>query len=185
MAHIEVGKSSEKKNLRSHECKHCGGCYKDKAYLKKHIKKVHLGLQKVQCKLCNKLLTSNKYLQEHIKAVHEGFKQYKCEQCEGNFSFIGGLRTHILQVHGNQELLRVYHCNICKKKFKSKRCLAMHVDAKHDQKLKKAPNDEFKCEICEKSFNLKIYLERHVKWKHRKKVTNVTSAPLLFQLNIP
>ena len=81
-----------------------------------------------QCEICNKTFSSNGNLQIHKKHVHENsekVKIHKCYLCQKSFYYQDHLDKHVKEVHvGSDEL---FHCEICKKGYKSEEKLKCHV----------------------------------------------------------
>ena len=81
----------------------------------------------------------------------------KCDICENVFNSKQKLKKHMTTVHENHE--KVFNCNICTKKFRTKKGFMNHTMIFHGAK-------DFKCESCEKSFTSSGYLKKHIHTVH-------------------
>ena len=108
----------------------------------------HLKLHSSPCPKCGRVFKQKYYLKEHIKAVHEGVKRYKCSKCQKKYSKKSDLQRHqrkdcllktdIIRPHVSE---KVFHCLMCCRFFKSKTNLEIHLKIH----TKFVP---FKCPIC-------------------------------------
>ena len=93
-----------------YKCEQCDKSYKDKQYLRKHVKRVHeegikikvkneIKVEIINCEFCEKAFNTKVKLRRHIKKVHEiknhdGHKQ-KCDYCDLKFIEESDLVRHI------------------------------------------------------------------------------------------
>ena len=82
---IEMPKGKDQLNvhdgLKSDNCKFCNKRFRNKSYLKTHIRTVHEGLKEHKCDLCGKGFRGYSYLKIHKTNVHDGVKSLKCDLC--------------------------------------------------------------------------------------------------------
>ena len=79
--------------------------------------------------------------------------------CNVSFAIRGGLRNHNIQHHSE-----IWHeCHICKKRFKFRNALNIHMRCVH---LKVS---RFFCDVCGKGFYLRYKLDKHKRQVHNKR----------------
>ena len=169
-------------------CDTCGKSFFNKSDLKKHKKSLHDGVT-YACKICQRSYSWKENLNAHMKTTHKigKIKEFKCIPCDLEYSNHTGLRFHKLSKHDgiqhqctkcdktfslkinlnhhfkrlHEEQLKLIHCILCKKSFKSNGDLKKHIECVHERV-------KFKCEACGKSVIGKKSLIRHVKNVHKK-----------------
>nr|XP_006825860.1 PREDICTED: zinc finger protein ZFAT-like [Saccoglossus kowalevskii] len=148
--------SNSSGNLNVHMRKHTGEKFRcskcdftciNKGHLKVHMAK-H-GTDRYECELCGKKVHHPTELVKHIKYKHDIDRDNKAKEY---FE-----RKKMESRSGRRALL--YQCNICERKFKTKRDHDMHLYLHTNEK-------PYKCELCEYSTARKPYMKVHVK-KHR------------------
>ena len=169
------------------QCEFCQETFKNKYYLKSHVKTDHVvygGKIQFNCTLCEKTFSQKEHLRVHIKTVHEGIKAFKCEFCEKSYTQVHNLKSHVKVVHEGK---KAYKCEFCDdKSFTNLNNLKIHRQLKHPKEyeeniisnkndnelpLKVEDNESgekgtLKCEICLKTFKHKHYLKTHLRNVH-------------------
>lgn len=146
-------------------CTHCSKVYKDKRYLKEHLK-IHLGVFH-ECEICGKKFTKKSNFRRHVEA-HDDDTSIQCEEedtCmetemfltpnEENDKDISSEGTDLVDKSKTLTELKPYACSECDKSFKEKRYLTEHFRLHTGLNL-------HKCEICGKKFASKSHFQRHV-----------------------
>ncbi|XP_045774155.1 PR domain zinc finger protein 5-like isoform X1 [Maniola jurtina] len=117
------------------------------------------GILCINCDICQSQTFSRideykAHLREHAKLT-----TYKCTICAKTFSDSSNFSKH-KKVHGN----KYFQCDMCKRKFNSKRTLTQHIE----YHIKNAP---LKCNYCDKEFYCQSSLNKHIKLAHKCRVT--------------
>ena len=145
-------------------CPHCGTFFKTKHGLQKHVQRMHSENQNVYCEKCGKSFKTKSTLLDHMKKIHET-PDVVCEECGKICRSEKGLSSHMKKSHQKKEPLICPH-EECKKVFKRKQSLKMHIQFVHD----KVPLEKkHSCSYCTKKFHKPIRLERHVNTTHLNK----------------
>lgn len=80
-------------------------------------------LQKYECKLCRLMFKSQTYLRMHVSLRHTNHNGYRCKRC----TFTCNNQTY-LRMHFNKHKPNIlFECSVCKKKFRHKVRLEIHV----------------------------------------------------------
>ena len=180
-----IGKCSEKKERSSGQviCPVCGGSYKGKWKLDRHIRTAHQDKVELikcdlcdfssknpeemekhitslhpevcsSCEICGKVFSTAKALERHTIANHE---RKDCELCNITFKQVRQLQEHMASVH------ELYHyCDKCDFKSATKYQLADHKRFKHER------GKEIECNQCDSKFNWNAALQLHIKMVHEK-----------------
>ena len=72
---VKVENNSEE----TYQCNLCDKSFNNRGYLSKHVKHVHLNIERFACNLCEKTYSTTVALTRHQKAFHKGIRNYKCE----------------------------------------------------------------------------------------------------------
>ena len=134
-------------------CKICDMCFENNDLYSEHIK-IH---ETIPCDLCGKLI-SKRGFKEHKNSIHDRIRNHKCELCEKDFYNIFHLKGHLKNVHDvvkEDEKSEDFKCLSCKKIFKYKSSLNLHIKTLH-MKIK-----NYKCEVCDETFSQKHHLNGH------------------------
>ncbi|GBM05347.1 Transcription factor IIIA [Araneus ventricosus] len=130
----------------------CPEVLKTKATLKKHIRKVHLKIERHKvytCTQCGREFNKHNTLQKH-ELRHSGQLPYKCsvEDCQKAFLTPSKLKRH-MKVHEG------YPCKVlgCDKVFEKWTLYVQHVRDFH--------RPEYKCQVCNKVFSTSYALKLH------------------------
>ena len=84
--------------------------FKSKAFLRKHIRNIHLDHRSHPCTMCEKSFKDKKTLLKHTIAIHDKVKPFLCELCNFESARIDNLNLHRRKSHGAE--------NMSKTKFK-------------------------------------------------------------------
>lgn len=107
-----------------------------------------------QCEVCHfehftKLDKYKAHLREHAKLT-----LYKCTFCDKSFSDSSNFSKH-KKIHGESYL----KCDLCHRKFNSKKMIALHMEYHRN-------NKPVKCRHCSRVFHFESMLKKHVKNAH-------------------
>ena len=148
-----------------YKCDQCDKVYKSQRTLNDHLIR-HTG-QTFPCTLCDSVLVSKRGLSDHVRKLHSPrtklqtanrlAQRIKCTLCEKSYKHRDDLKVHLLW-HSGQ---RPYECNVCSKKFYSRKILRRHCSYVHD-KVKRYQVQRFQCNICDKRFTNSTSLKRHM-----------------------
>ena len=147
-------------------CDLCGKNFKSKSNLSKHVKTLHLQLNKKDCDSCNKTFRDANSLKIHIATIHDKKGISICEVCDKTFTSKKILKIHVNTIHGNT--------NESKDKLDQIKLEKSFMDEINNSTVKevveKPPQYQIKsqmiCNLCGKNFNSKSNLSRHVKTLH-------------------
>jgi KRAB domain-containing zinc finger protein len=134
-------------------CEVCGQIFLSKIKLVHHRKNVH-GIipskvsDSMDCELCKKKFTSKYLLQSHMNVHRDVSKPFKCQYCIARFATAEFHLDHE-RIHRGET---PFACDVCEKKFPSKKCLWRHY---------KAHTKPFQCHECGKRFSRKKNWETH------------------------
>ena len=172
------------------QCHLCPKIFRSASGLKTHIKEVHEGMrrssEKIMCTECGKVVT-RQTLFVHMRSQH-GKERLRCDQCDSDTIFRDkkmldqhiknfhinfvvcphcgdevkaiSLKSHILSKHTANEDMP-YHCQFCKKGFKSKQRLSNHENI-HTGEKKHA------CRFCDRMFIDSSNRNKHSRESHPK-----------------
>ncbi|XP_072399488.1 zinc finger Y-chromosomal protein 2-like [Diabrotica undecimpunctata] len=148
-------------NLVPKRCNVCSREFSTTRQLLVHMQENHsdnslITFKKYKCTPCNLTLPYKRNLDQHIENIHSIKKEKKsflCNDCGRSYSSIGPLTQH-MKIHKEAQ----HECSICKKKFKRKQALTIHVRTHTGEK-------PHKCHLCDKSFAqmppLKVHIRTH------------------------
>ena len=140
-------------------CDLCGKNFNSKSNLSRHVKTLHLQLNKKDCDSCNKTFRDANSLKIHIATIHNKKGISICEVCDKTFTSKKILKIHVNTIHGNtNESKHKLHQIKLKKSFVD--------EIVEKQKEKFQIKSQLKCNLCGKNFNSKSNLSRHVKTLH-------------------
>lgn len=116
------------------------------------------------CQLClnHSLFKTAEQLQKHMSTVHKSVLQYcekvaevKCDQCSAVYGFKADLEFHKIYWHKSYPAT----CQLCPKVFQSRKDMAQHIKAAHDECL----NNKMEpfCRPCSYLFEVRQDLNRH------------------------
>ncbi|XP_058828726.1 zinc finger protein 558-like [Topomyia yanbarensis] len=160
-------------------CDLCAKPLEDFTDLREHFKDVHEQLGYINC--CNKKIFKKCWMVEHLQ-VHLNPDAFHCVLCKKSYSSSRVLKDHIKEVHATDEK-RLLQCDVCLKRFASKRHLNAHStmahgsypcpqcakvlasqgSLKHHIFTQHGEGQQFICDICARVFRSKRCLETHVK----------------------
>ncbi|XP_050400214.1 zinc finger and BTB domain-containing protein 17 isoform X6 [Patella vulgata] len=119
------------------ECNICYRDYKTPASLRRHITQVHGSQAPGQrvyymCPDCELAFTSTAYYAEHIQTLHpERAKHLHCMFCGKEYDKLEKILLHIHLEHAAGDKEKIFSCDECDAKFKSKCGWRTHMNKKH------------------------------------------------------
>lgn len=166
------------------------GCNKEFTLIqnvRKHYRRTHEKFDKM-CKTCGERFFNHVQLKKHNR-IHKLGYNLKCHQCNVTFQHNTeynrhkrGHRVHICPIQGcsevyhNWSLLRKhltkhphgYVCHYCKKGYRSRKYLKVHIEQHFNNSMKRKPYvlKKFNCDVCETQLVGKGSLKRHKKQMH-------------------
>ena len=195
-----------------HEINLCTICNKflpNKNKLLSHYSTEHqvfcLNKEKFVCHLCKDKYQTSQDLHEHLIKEHKLVDEHHCSKCEYSFPTKTLLAMHLMNLHeykqndaaeifGTLTVMedddkRKFSCDICNRRFSSKRTLNGHHKQFHDKSkhyncdqcdyssfekhklnrhmlLQHSKATKFPCELCSYVTNIKAVLNGHMKVKH-------------------
>ncbi len=86
------------------------------------------------CKICGKSYLAKAYLRDHVKIVHMKIKDFKCDECNKTFGYSKDLKSHKLNICGREKqgVIKSLDCTICDKQFTSRSGLWGHMKMIHE-----------------------------------------------------
>lgn len=158
----ESAKHSYSRGKRN-KCEICPKEYSHRQHMIRHMWKAHgtvyMKKRRVQataenprphkCELCEKAFVRHKHLLRHRISKHIG---WPCPECNKQFV---KLKEHLQNMHG-KKLQLPFECYVCKRAYKSKRCVRSHIQTMHC-KLSQSIN----CPLCLEPFDCRIAYQRH------------------------
>ncbi|KAF4526666.1 hypothetical protein B566_EDAN015665 [Ephemera danica] len=103
-----------------------------------------------ECSDCSEVFTEIQTFKKHMKVHTAERKKQLCSHCNKYFT-PAGLKTHQQRIRLNNE----YICDLCKKVFKDRHYLVMHIKNTHN------PN-RLQCSKCTRTFKSKEGLQGHL-----------------------
>ena len=107
------------------------------------------------CDTCGYRTPHNSVLKQHIRMVHQKIKPYSCGKCHRSFFSESRLKDHDIVFHNNQ----MFICDICKKSYKIRRQLQVHIRSVHQ-------GIWIHCPQCNLKFAENHDLKRHKALRH-------------------
>ena len=98
-SHIKLNHPTEQFN-----CPECFRFFKSKAFLRKHIRNIHLDRRSHPCTMCEKSFKDKKTLLKHTIAIHDKVKPFLCELCNFESARIDNLNLHRRKSHGAENM---------------------------------------------------------------------------------
>lgn len=120
-------------SLEREKCPHCHKSFLDKYTLQYHIRGIHMG--EFKCKFCERLFPSNAKLRLHESRTING----KCKKPGDE----------------RRRMSLSFQCDLCLRKFTTKRSLSEHIRGIHLGK--------YKCENCQHLFTTNATLAKHIR----------------------
>jgi KRAB domain-containing zinc finger protein len=172
---------AEASSIEIFSCDLCGLRTKYKMNLYRHVKSVHLTLNKFPCPHTDKcpevVYTTKEGLNIHLYRTHNMPAPISCSSCKLGFSFVSELKIHrkicggMSRVPGSgaknknfKQFCEVidggFQCKVCQKVFTEKQNWSYHYSSSH--------RDNRHCEICNKTFTNYTNYYRHVNVQHKK-----------------
>eukprot|EP00092_Neocalanus_flemingeri_P002355 GFUD01002520.1.p1 GENE.GFUD01002520.1~~GFUD01002520.1.p1 ORF type:complete len:224 (-),score=55.91 GFUD01002520.1:8-679(-) len=110
-----------------HVCDECGKAFTKISRLNEH----QICHRPIHCKFCDKEYRSYSGLRSHVASVHDNTK-FICQTCQKMFKSPENLKCHQKKNKCFKEMnAKPFPCNQCWRKFKSNKCLAVHIKTKH------------------------------------------------------
>jgi len=165
-------------------CDHCGLDFSTSTNLGKHLKlrkctgQQSSGIRTGQpCPFCAKISASVTHLAQHMQLMHRHHPRFleedrklravltvQCEICGNWYPDMGSWRQHHTNAHAEDR----HRCPYCRKPFRLKTSLQIHINHRHlGLPYEKSTRRYFHtCKRCPQSFLTKKELEEHVKTEH-------------------
>jgi len=176
---LDCTSNKRQPGVRGGCCNFCNKFYDSKTQLKIH-ERTHTGERPFVCQVCQKAFTSKNNLKMHLEA-HSSEKPFVCDTCGQAFGRKAYLRAHNKQVHnvgnpanyscqlcnikfvtlmGYDKHMKIHmeedpYCELCNKKFKTKKKLYAHKTYVHSTEA------SYQCATCGSKFKTKTYLKYH------------------------
>uniref|UniRef100_A0A8D8Z329 Zinc finger protein 835 n=1 Tax=Cacopsylla melanoneura TaxID=428564 RepID=A0A8D8Z329_9HEMI len=138
----------EHRNVRIHDCNHCGQKFFKKQDLEVHVR-IHTGERKFMCDECGASFTQWTSLKYH-KNTHSSVR-HKCPFCENTYKHPHHMKKH-MKVHTGQ--VKHYMCHLCARDFTNPYVLKRHMVVHSNVR-------PFVCVYCGSLFKLNKTLARH------------------------
>ncbi|XP_047232036.1 gastrula zinc finger protein XlCGF57.1-like isoform X2 [Girardinichthys multiradiatus] len=145
----DLKQSIAKAGKKSVVCVVCGKMFKDRHYLKCHMR-LHTGEKPFSCDVCGKTFRHSHILKLHLR-IHTGEKPFTCDECGKTFTKLQNLKGHMTCHTGEKP----FQCEECGKKFTQRGTLRNHTMIHKGEK-------PFACSGCDKHFRLKADLQKHM-----------------------
>jgi hypothetical protein len=139
-----------------YQCPTCSYSNELSKHLKRHIKKVHLGIRH-PCPKCPKMILETN-LKQHLANMHSGIvdKKFKCsfDGCDFKTHNYTSVYSHERQKHMQET--HKYRCDRCDKTYAFPHGLKLHVESTH------LGIRRYVCEKCGKGYQNKKMLDDHL-----------------------
>uniref|UniRef100_A0A3Q2UF19 Gastrula zinc finger protein XlCGF57.1-like n=1 Tax=Fundulus heteroclitus TaxID=8078 RepID=A0A3Q2UF19_FUNHE len=145
----DLKRSIAKAGNKSIVCVVCRKMFKDRYYLKCHMR-LHTGEKPFSCDVCGKTFRHSHILKLHLR-IHTGEKPFTCDECGKTFTKLQNLKGHMTCHTGEKP----FPCEECGKKFTQKGTLRNHMMIHKGEK-------PFACSGCDKHFRIKADLQKHM-----------------------
>ncbi|XP_035899151.1 gastrula zinc finger protein xFG20-1-like [Anopheles stephensi] len=109
----------------THKCSQCDKQFNHPGGLRDHFKRFHSNEFNFSCKSCDKQFKLKQELRVHER-VHSTDKPYACSMCPKRFKSGFAKKTHEVTHSGT-----VFECTLCKKAYRYKALLSMHMKKMH------------------------------------------------------
>lgn len=120
------------KHFSRYICDHCDRNFETQHGLVNHLNQHHSDAA-VQCKRCKKVVPSKKALKEHTKTSEFCFP-YACGICRKRFRTYPHREQHMVDVHDKPK--KIYPCTECDKVFEKRNALYLHFKVTHTDDFK-------------------------------------------------
>ncbi|CAG9814008.1 unnamed protein product [Phaedon cochleariae] len=122
-------------HMRSHinhyKCTMCDMTCPKPSVLAKHIRFKHVKDKPYKCTECDKSFVAKHNLNTHM-VTHYDEDPMSCDHCDFTCRTTKGLENHYIKKHENVDLILIYECHCCKKKFKRGDYLTKHLTKLHN-----------------------------------------------------
>lgn len=142
------------------ECPLCQHQQEKWRLVRLHLWKAHqIDTDLLTCDQCDYKIDTASRLKIH-QEIHSKEKPYTCDTCGKRFRQLAQMRNHQMLHTDNKNSDKWYseqECNICHRKFVSKKCLQVHIQVVHGN------HKPFTCTMCEYTTARKAQLELHMR----------------------
>ena len=126
--YVEHNQSSGQQPV--HKCTFCGGIYKNRCRLLRHVRAMHAGQHagmRFVCPQCQCTLSSRSGLTAHVKRVHQKLARYPCQHCGRGYSDRPNYLDHLATHTG----VKRHVCPVCQTHFTFGHSLKRHIRDVH------------------------------------------------------
>ena len=138
-------------------CFNCPRSFPTASLLKKHQLSVHNKDEPLMCNICHEMCHGNENLKIHMYKSHAVGELFRCEECSFESPIKSVFIKHVSE-HAPEEATKKC-CPKCKKVFKTKVGLNMHLKQHFDDSL-------YCCKTCDFKTPQKLNLVKHTASKH-------------------
>ena len=167
-SHVTICHQSQKE---TYSCEICDKNFTSEFTLNRHQTRHKDSGTMLKCDECDEQFSRQDNLSRHKKEIHHvanvnhhysdnmssnyaihSVRPYQCQECSKKFK-----RKELVEIH-KKKCQTI--CQVCEKKFESRKCLNQHINEIHEKK-------QYSCEQCEKTFGKQSNLRRHMVTTHQ------------------
>lgn len=144
------------KNRNYHENMHtgklpqCRKCFKTFSTFENLTNHLKLHTEDLQCKLCSRIFINKTKLNAHTKLKHlPKTDPIPCTLCDVKLTSAYHLKQHM---EAHKRKTAIYTCDYCRKQFKLKGTMAVHMKVHADLYIQMHSGLPYKCNYCQLTF---------------------------------